>query len=345
MLLHIALLILQFFILRGRHRRKPQLGSAPQKPNRVDTRNSPVSHDSTVSLAEVRHHHQVFSAELRRAWSDHNEKDRLAKSLNFRQMGLDALLAHANRDELVNLQAILKCDATFDGKVLAQALLNRGSSRIVSLIRKTPVSYDTVLTDIAKKLGVEVLASSDYSGTEARLVQEVNKRMIQGMSDAQRTAYLHEVAKNNGRNDKSVLIAGGGLILANLSGFGLYTAASASLGAVTGAVGITLPFAAYTGLSSALAAITGPAGWTALGLVALYQIGKTDLKKTLPAVLCVAAIRARLSSIQEGMLRELSRTRPLLETQQQRIKLLEKFLTGMANRDSKFRVPRSSVPF
>jgi uncharacterized protein YaaW (UPF0174 family) len=169
--------------------------------------------------------------------------------------------------------------------------------------------------------------------------------MIDGMSEAQRVAYLREVVKNNGSGGKSVLLAGGGLALANLSGFALYTAASTSLAAVTGAVGITLPFAAYTGLSSALATITGPAGWAALGLIALYRIGKADLKKTVPAVFCVAAIRARLLAEQEDMLRELSRARFLLGTRQQRMRQLEEFLARLAHEEPSFQVPKSSVPY
>ncbi len=60
---------------------------------------------------------------------------------------------------------------------------------------------------------------------------------------------------------KAPLTTVAALGLAQASGFGVYLASTTSLGFVTHAVGITLPFAMYTGLSSTIAFLIGPAGW------------------------------------------------------------------------------------
>ena len=70
----------------------------------------------------------------------------------------------------------------------------------------------------------------------------------------------------------------GALTAAQLSGFGVYLAATTALSAVSGALGFTLPFAAYTGLSQVVALTIGPVGWVVMGASALYLLGKPSTK-------------------------------------------------------------------
>ena len=103
--------------------------------------------------------------------------------------------------------------------------------------------------------------------------------------------YFFVVAAEHGKSfgkEGGVLVA---LTAAKLSGFGLYLAASTAVGAVTGGLGIALPFAFYTGMSKTIAAVIGPAGWAALGIAAVYKLGSPNMKKLVPAVLFIAAER------------------------------------------------------
>ena len=81
------------------------------------------------------------------------------------------------------------------------------------------------------------------------------------------------------------------LAAAQLSGFGVYLAASTAVGAITGILGIALPFPFYVGMAKAIAVIIGPIGWAALGIAAFYKLGSPNMKKLLPAVLFIAAER------------------------------------------------------
>ncbi len=87
------------------------------------------------------------------------------------------------------------------------------------------------------------------------------------------------------------------LTAAQLSGFGVYLLASTTLGAITGAIGITLPFAVYTAMSSAIAVIIGPVGWIGAGLFAVWQLTGANYKKLIPAILFVCALRQSNSVI------------------------------------------------
>ena len=68
------------------------------------------------------------------------------------------------------------------------------------------------------------------------------------------------------------------------------------MGFLSGALGITLPFAAYATLTSTIALVIGPAGWIALGLGILHHLGKPNSKRALAAVLGVSAARVIYNS-------------------------------------------------
>ena len=101
------------------------------------------------------------------------------------------------------------------------------------------------------------------------------EQMLAKASPADRGALLAELSKEQARSSTG-LTATGGLVMANLSRFGLYMADSSSLTAISGAVGLTLPFAVYPGRSSVLGFVTGPVGWAALALAAVFKFGGAE---------------------------------------------------------------------
>lgn len=92
------------------------------------------------------------------------------------------------------------------------------------------------------------------------------------------------------------LLSGGALLAAKLSGFQIYLMATTAVGAVTGAIGITLPFAIYTGLTKSISIIIGPIGWAFLGLSVLLRFNQADWEKLIPGIIYVSYIRHKLEA-------------------------------------------------
>jgi uncharacterized protein YaaW (UPF0174 family) len=79
-----------------------------------------------------------------------------------------------------------------------------------------------------------------------------------------------------------------------LSGFSLYIASTTALGFASGALGITLPFAAYTGLTATLSYVTGPLGFTAAAIWGAWKITGPEWKKLAPIILYIISHDARM---------------------------------------------------
>lgn len=279
--------------------------------------------------------------------SSHQAKSRqhMLRALDYRQMDASELLEHATDEERGNLAVILGVDTGSRPAAIVAALRKAGSHGLMSAIRGGHVPYEKVVKDVAKKLGAKVLAEKmSAADLEKHAVGAAMEQMLAKASPEERKALLTELAKGQASSSSGLMTATGGLVLANLSGFGLYMAASSSLAAITGAVGLTLPFAVYTGLSSVLGVVTGPVGWATVALVAVYKLGGAEYKKTVPGVIAMASCRARLMANREAEMDKLQKQLADLEHARQRLSALELFLARMAE-TQKHSVPRSSVPW
>lgn len=81
--------------------------------------------------------------------------------------------------------------------------------------------------------------------------------------------------------------------VAQLSGFGVFAAATTALGFLTHAVGVTLPFVFYSGLSSTIAFIIGPVGWLSAGVWGAWTLTKAEWKKIIPGLIYIIAHNSR----------------------------------------------------
>lgn len=267
-------------------------------------------------------------------------------ALDYRSMSAEALLPHTSVEERTNLAAVLELAPSAAPSELIGSLRRAGSHSIATMFRGQPVPYEEVVLDVAVELGAKKpLSTSSLAKLEEIAIKAAMDKVLASASPQQRQALAVEMAKAQSTSSGGLIAATGGLVLANLSGFGLYVAASTSLAAVTGAVGVTLPFAAYTGLSSVLAAATGPIGWAALAAVAVYQFGGTAYKKTVPGVLVVASARARLMAERESDRSTLARQRTVLDLSASRLAVLSKFVDEMQRTGTNSTVPRASVPW
>ena len=286
-------------------------------------------------------------ARRRVAWSQERDRIRVESArlsqLHFPEMQPAELLRHATPAERANLALILGASSEDSPLALEQAIRKAGSHTVMSLIRNGHVAYAEVARDVANEVGVEKVSKEQPIATIERMTVEalMNQRLA-AASPGERNAVLAQLGRNG--TAISAATAAGGLAVANLSGFALYTAASSALAGISGALGLTLPFAAYTGMSSVLATFIGPLGWATLGLFIAVKAGGPDYKKTVPSVLAIATTRARLIAHHQEASVKLQSESARNNVEDQRLDRLEMFIRQYADQPATVSVPRSAVP-
>lgn len=97
--------------------------------------------------------------------------------------------------------------------------------------------------------------------------------------------------ENDAPRLEALLLGGGAIALAKMSGFGVYLMASTVLGGLTNALGLTLPFAVYVGMSQAIALVLGPVGWAALAGGVVWTLNQPNWEKLTLGVIYVSLLR------------------------------------------------------
>lgn len=168
---------------------------------------------------------------------------------------------------------------------------------VASFLFGSDTGYLDVLKEAAKQVKLKV---SESETDEVKLEQLICKKIIYGifekLTPVQKADFVAAVEKESQKYIGGAgFVSSGGvaaaLVAGNIGGFSTYILASSGLAAVSGAMGITLPFAVYTGMSTALGVVLGPVGWVGLGLLALFTVGGANREKVIPAVLCIAMMR------------------------------------------------------
>ena len=261
-----------------------------------------ASHQNSVTLHEL-----LSQIESEEQWV-RSERARLVawlqalSSPRFEDMTPVEVLGAAESAEIQVLRQITELESS-DPKALVDRLRAIGSNGFAQfwrfLTRSNPdevdVPYGDLLHDACKYLGARPVQGSGIFSLELTLQKKAFDKLLSAMPPAERQRFLAQFAAET--RDPALAkeaIVGGGIVVANLSGFGLYLASSTVLGAITSAIGVTLPFAVYTGMSSTLAVLIGPVGWLALGGWILHKLGKPDPNKVVAGTLLIANVRQRL---------------------------------------------------
>lgn len=207
---------------------------------------------------------------------------------------LRQLLRSATAEERQSLASLLEAEGYAVPKIVDAFWWNCQS--IFGWVLGAEPEYHEIVRQVADKLGVSYSESDSSAELEIRIAQSVMRSLWDRMDEQQRKqmeAKLRQMAKEF---DGSALLKSGSVFVAltsaHLSGFGVYLLASTALGAVSGAVGLVLPFAVYTTMSGAIAAIIGPPGWIAAGLFAVWKLTGPNFKRLIPAVIYVSALRS-----------------------------------------------------
>jgi len=154
--------------------------------------------------------------------------------------------------------------------------------------------YRGVVLAAAKKTGATHGPNASTPEVERAIVRRWWTQTLAEMTPAQRSEFERRadelLAAHKGRLNRE-LAAAGLLGAAQLSGFGVYLAASTLLGAVNGALGLGLGFGAFTGLSSLISVVIGPVGWLLLGVTVVGKLGGANFRKCIPVIALVAIHR------------------------------------------------------
>lgn len=252
-------------------------------------------------------HELVSRIEVEEQWM-RSERARLSAWLRalsrprFEDMSPVQVFGAAESTEIQVLRQITELDSS-DPKALIDKLRSIGSNSLAQFVRffsrsnpdEVDVPYEVLLQDACKHLGARPEPGAGIYSLELALQKKAFEKLLSAMPAGERERFLAEFAASTREPSlgKEALV-GGGIVAANLSGFGLYLASSTALGAITSAIGVTLPFAVYTGMSSTLAVLIGPVGWVALGGLVLHKLGKPDPNKVVAGTLLIANVRQRL---------------------------------------------------
>lgn len=161
-------------------------------------------------------------------------------------------------------------------------------------------SWKQVVTDVADHVGIDWLATLNgrkwkdlkTEEIETAVVVKLFQDMLDKLTPEQRQKLIMEMQRDNDDPRLETLLMGGGaMTLARMSGFGVYLMASTMLGGLTSALGITLPFAIYMGMSQTIALVLGPVGWVALAGGAIFALNQPNWNRLTLAVLYISAIR------------------------------------------------------
>lgn len=204
------------------------------------------------------------------------------------------LLTNSSEEERNGLARILDISESDPHSLVESIQWN--SQSIFGYIFNSNDSYKPIVRQVADKLGIEYKKYDTVSDVEKKIAQKILETVWEKMTPEQRKEMEEELRKTAKEFDKSGSLATSAsmfaaLTAANLSGFGIYLAASTALGAITSFVGITLPFAVYTTMSSAIAVAIGPVGWIGMGLFAIWSLTGPNYKKLIPAILYVSLLR------------------------------------------------------
>lgn len=249
----------------------------------------------------------VSRIEVEEQWI-RSERARLSEWLRalsrprFEDMTPVQVFGAAESIEIQVLRQITELDSS-DPKALIDKLRSIGSNSLAQFVRfftrsnpdEVDVPYEVLLQDACKHLGARPEPGAGIYSLELALQKKAFEKLVSAMPAGERERFLAEFAASAREPSlgKEALVSGG-IVAANLSGFGLYLASSTALGAITSAIGVTLPFAVYTGMSSTLAILIGPVGWVALGGWVLHKLGKPDPNKVVAGTLLIANVRQRL---------------------------------------------------
>ncbi|MBD2230536.1 hypothetical protein [Phormidium tenue] len=161
-------------------------------------------------------------------------------------------------------------------------------------------SWKQVVTDVADHVGIDwlmLLAERQWyelptQEIEAAVIAKLFHDMFDQLSPEQQQKVVMEMQReSDDPRLEALLLGGGAMAVAKISGFGVYLMASTVLGGLTNALGLTLPFAVYMGTSQAIALVLGPVGWAVLAGGVVWTLNQPNWERLTLGVIYVSLLR------------------------------------------------------
>ena len=218
------------------------------------------------------------------------------------------LLHQAKIDELKLLAKILDVDAVNSSQIVV-SLREAGGHSIANFFGDEGVPYHEIVNDVAQEVecggyGSLSLAERNVVDLEEKIVKKVFENMLSKMEPGERRKFEEDLLKEAKKYSDSytgLAATGGGLVVAGMAGFAPYLMATSLTSAFAGAFGVTMSFGFYTSLTSFMSVALGPVGWAFLAGAAIFKVGSTNYKKTIPCVVIISSIRQRIKIDNEQM--------------------------------------------
>lgn len=171
-----------------------------------------------------------------------------------------------------------------------------GGNTLATMLRGGEgVLYKEVLTDACDKMKVSYNSNSSIELIEMNLLMKILTDSLDKMTPEELREIVEDLKLNpTDFSKQAIVLALQGLIRS--SGIIVYQVALIVANAVAKAVvGRGLAFAANIGLSRAIGVFAGPIGWVLTGAWALMDVAGPAYRITMPCVVQIAFLRAKLT--------------------------------------------------
>lgn len=229
-----------------------------------------------------------------------------------------AILEEADTDDLITLTdyitdsgkgrlslAKIKCDqlvqaknfrsfSDADKQVIEEEISLFGGNSIVNLVRRSGVTYEEIVRDVAKHLKVNFSKTESIVAIEQAVLAKLLSSAIDQMSEEERKELLEELGITNYSviGPSAAVLALGA---AKLGGFATYKLAAIVANAIAKAIlGRGLTFAATGKLMRAISFAIGPIGWVITGLWTAADLASPAYRVTVPCIIHLSYMRQKM---------------------------------------------------
>lgn len=215
-------------------------------------------------------------------------------------------LEGATVEEIEPLKKILGIETTgtttgligaSDVDLLWKELSYYGSNNVAYLVRGLEgVDYPEIVRDVCKKIKIEKVTDGDGEesvlANETAILQKLFTDIWEEMSEDERRELLASMNMDEGKARVGGATAMAAVLVGGMGGFGTYQLAVIVANFVARAMlGRGLSLVANAGLTRAIGVVLGPVGWIASGAWLAYDIASPALRKTVPVIVQIAALR------------------------------------------------------
>lgn len=179
---------------------------------------------------------------------------------------MQMLTSFLNKFTLQEREVLHKLLATKNNDVNEITLAFSKLSLPANGLLQTKLSYNKILDKIVKRNNLQIHETNKISEKESEIFQKLFTKEFENLTAIEKEEFIKNLEKNGlDKNQIASITSIAAITAAQVSGFGIYLLASSTVGAITGVLGVTLPFAFYTGMSSVIATVIGPIGFLVLG--------------------------------------------------------------------------------